>query len=101
VSGEPRVSVVQEAAGRFRVEVHGAGVRTSHTVDVPDGLADQLGWSGETEAELVRESFAFLLDHEPPTSILRTFSLYVIGRYFPQYPTEIRERAPGAFEQGS
>ena len=101
MSGGPSVSVVQEAAGRFRVEVHGADVTTSHTVDVPDGLADELGWSRETEIELVRESFAFLLEREPPTSILRTFSLDVIGRYFPQYPTEIRKRAPGDFERGS
>ena len=94
MSGSAEVSVVQEAAGHFRVEVHDAGVTTSHTVSVPDGLADELGWSREGEIELVRESFVFLLEREPPTSILRRFSLEVIGRYFPDYPTEIRKRAP-------
>ena len=94
MSGSAEVSVVQEAAGRFRVEVHDAGATTSHTVNVPDGLADELGWSREGEMDLVRESFVFLLEHEPPTSILRRFSLEVIGRYFPDYPTEIRKRAP-------
>ena len=93
MSGSAEVSVVQEAAGRFRVEVHDAGVTTSHTVNVPETLADELGWSREGEMDLVRESFVFLLEREPPTSILRRFSLEVIGRYFPDYPTEIRKRA--------
>jgi len=94
VSVSAEVSVIQEAAGRFRVEVHDAGVTTTHTVNVPDGLTDGLGWSREGEMELVRESFVFLLEREPPTSILRRFSLEVIGRYFPDYPTEIRKRVP-------
>jgi hypothetical protein len=40
----------------------------------------------------VRASFEFLLEHEPATSILRTFSLDVIGQYFPSYPADIRAR---------
>ncbi len=55
-------------------------------------MADELGWGDAAEAELVRESFAFLLEREPPTSILSRFSLDVIGRYFPEYSTEIRGR---------
>ena len=93
MSDSTKVSVVQEDVHHFRVEVHSSGATTSHTVDVPDGLADELGWSSEAEMDLVRESFAFLLEREPPTSILRHFSLDVIGRYFPEYPTEIRKRA--------
>jgi hypothetical protein len=62
---------------------------------VPAGMADELAGAGALEAELVRESFAFLLEREPPTSILPTFSLDVIGRYFPEYPTEIRRRLRG------
>ena len=33
--------------------------------------------------DLVRASFAFLLEREPSESILREFDLTVIGRYFP------------------
>ena len=94
MSGSTEVEVTQEHPGRFGVEVHSAGVTTRHTVDIPHGLADELGWSSEDEIELVRESFAFLLEREPPTSILRRFSLEVIGGYFPEYPAEIRRRAP-------
>lgn len=41
---------------------------------------------------LVRETFAFLLEREPRTSILREFDLNEVSRYFPEYPTVIRVR---------
>jgi len=94
VSGSADVSVTQDGPGKFRVEVHGAGETTTHAVNVPRGLAEELGWGSEPETELVRESFVFLLEREAPTSILPSFSLDVIGRYFPEYPTEMRTRAP-------
>jgi hypothetical protein len=40
----------------------------------------------------VRASFEFLLAHEPRESILRSFELPVIGRYFPEWQDEIRRR---------
>jgi hypothetical protein len=86
------VAVTRTGEGSFRVEVRGPGVTTSHTVKVPESLADRLGWGEAGDAELVSESFAFLLEREPATSILRSFSLDVIGHYFPEYPTEIRGR---------
>ena len=49
--------------------------------------------SGESEpSRLVEESFRFLLEREPPSSIMARFSVSVIERYFPEYPTEIRRR---------
>ncbi|HEX9549821.1 MAG TPA: hypothetical protein VF971_01865 [Candidatus Limnocylindrales bacterium] len=42
-------------------------------------------------ADLVRRSFEFLLEREPRESILRRFDLAVIGRYFPEYESIIRE----------
>lgn len=55
-------------------------------------MADELGWADAGEEDLVRESFIFLLEREPPTSILSRFGLGVIGQYFPEYPSEIRGR---------
>jgi hypothetical protein len=50
---------------------------------------------GATEpTELVKASFAFLLERESPEMILPTFDLAEIGRYFPEYEGEIR-RATG------
>ena len=41
---------------------------------------------------LVRETFAFLLEREPRSSILQRFDLALVERYFPEYPAEIRRR---------
>jgi hypothetical protein len=38
----------------------------------------------------VRRSFEFLLAREPKESILRSFDLPVIGRYFPEFVRVIR-----------
>ena len=77
-----RISVAGDAP-TFVVEVHDGDVTTSHTVTVPAGLAASLGWADD--ATLVHGSFEFLLAREPATSILRRFSLDVIGEYFPEY----------------
>jgi hypothetical protein len=48
---------------------------------------------GRVEAEdVVRESFRFLLEREPSTSILPEFSLDDISRYFPDYFQELPKR---------
>jgi hypothetical protein len=41
---------------------------------------------------LVRRSFEFLLAREPKESILRSFGLSIIARYFPEYEREICRR---------
>jgi hypothetical protein len=86
----PAVSVAAQAERTYLVEVRSNGVSTSHTVEVPEGLATELGWGDESEAELVRQSFLFLLDREPANSILGRFSLDTISRYFPEYRRQIR-----------
>ncbi|MDQ6940789.1 MAG: hypothetical protein M3119_11605 [Verrucomicrobiota bacterium] len=46
--------------------------------------------AGKTDAkQLLEASFRFLLEREPNTSILSSFDLPVISRYFPEYKTEI------------
>jgi hypothetical protein len=45
--------------------------------------------------DLVRASFGFLLEREPRESILRSFDLSAISRYFPEYEREIRQRLGG------
>lgn len=87
------VSVAKEGESAFRVEVQGSRVSTTHGVEVPEGFADELGWGKAREADLVQASFAFLLEREPPTSILRHFSLDVIGNYFPEYRSEMQQRS--------
>jgi hypothetical protein len=62
---------------------------------VPERLANELALSEADHERLVRESFAFLLEREPATSILSRFSLDQISDYFPEYETDIRRRFAG------
>ena len=66
------------------------GSSTGHEVRVtPDDL-ERFAPGADDPADLVRRSFTFLLAREPKESILRSFDLPVIGRYFPEYEREIR-----------
>lgn len=76
----------------FRVTVIEAGSQTSHDVTVDDGYCKTLTRGVVAAEDLVRQSFEFLLEREPKESILRSFSLPVIGRYFPEYEREIKKR---------
>jgi hypothetical protein len=72
------------------VAVDDAGQPTRHRVTVQAGDLGRLDPAAADPTELVRRSFAFLLEREPPGSILREFDLMVIGRYFPEYEATIR-----------
>jgi hypothetical protein len=85
-----RVDVVEQAPGTYTVTISDGGATTSHTVRVPSGLPATMGCAQVPVVELVRFSMEFLLEREPPTSILRTFSLEQIGDYFPDYGVTIR-----------
>lgn len=65
-----------------------------HEVTVDRATLDDLA-PGATPEALVDASFRFLLEREPPDSILRRFELPIIGRYFADYPDEIRRRLAG------
>ncbi len=84
------VTVTGTAAGIFEVTVRSGDRTTTHRVTVPEGYPGELGWAPGSTAELVRASFGFLLEREPAGSILPSFELPVIARYFPEYPAEIR-----------
>lgn len=84
------VGVEAGSDGSWAVRVEAEGTSTDHMVTVPPGYAARVGCGGTAEAELVRASFAFLLEREPAGAILRRFSLDVIPRYFPEYPAVIR-----------
>ncbi len=75
---------------RFRVTVTGDGSKSSHVVTLESEYYRKLT-SGKIGAEeLIRRSFEFLLEREPKESILTTFELPVIGRYFPEYEAAMK-----------
>jgi len=83
------LTIESRDARTFQVTVQGPNP-TTHTVAVDPDYASRLTGGRLSSAELVRRSFEFLLEREPNTSILRSFELPVIGRYFPEYETTIR-----------
>ena len=66
---------------------------SEHEVRVTQADLARLAPTAADPTDLVERSFAFLLEREPPSSILRRFDLPVIGRYFPEYEAAIRRFA--------
>ena len=75
-----------------QVTVSERGSETRHKVTVRETDYERLAGGKANPEELVTESFRFLLEREPKESILRSFDLTVIGRYFPEYEREITKR---------
>ena len=63
---------------------------TTHTVTVTDQSLNDLTDNNVTKTQLLKFSFNFLLDKEPNTSILLSFDINVISRYFSDYKDEVR-----------
>ena len=87
---EIAISAVGER--EFVVEVGEEGRRTTHRVTAPERLGGGLELSDDDLSEVVRESFEFLLEREPASSIVSRFSLDDISRYFPEYEHELARR---------
>ena len=65
-------------------------ITTTHTVTVTDQSLTDLTDNNVTKTQLLEFSFNFLLDREPNTSILSSFDINVISRYFSDYRDEVR-----------
>ena len=65
-------------------------VTTTHTVTVTNQSLSDLTDNNATKTKLLEFSFNFLLDREPNTSILSSFDINVISKYFSNYRDEVR-----------
>jgi hypothetical protein len=86
-----RITTTPTAGGwtcQVRIEEDGRKV-SDHTVKVSTADLQRLAPAGPVE-DLVLQSFEFLLDREPASSILRRFALTDIERYFPDFADVIR-----------
>ena len=72
------------------VRVADARGPSEHRVRVARADLERLAPGADDPTDLVRRSFEFLLAREPKESILASFDLPVIGRYFPEYEATIR-----------
>lgn len=66
---------------------------STHHVRVSKADLRRLAPSATEPTALVNASFAFLLERESPQMILRSFDLFDISVYFPDYETTIRGAA--------
>lgn len=82
----------QDGPYEFQVTVQEGGGETRHRVTLREADYQRLCGGKASPEALVEESFRFLLEREPKESILRSFDLTVIGRYFPAYEREIAGR---------
>ena len=67
-------------------------VATIKTVAVTDQSLTDLTDNNVTKTQLLEFYFNFLLDGEPNTSILSSFDIKVISKYFSDYRDEVRRR---------
>ena len=83
------ISIEKRNDNVFEVTVADS-VTTTHTVTVTDQSLTDLTDKNVTKTQLLEFSFNFLLDREPNTSILSSFDINVISRYFSDYGDEVR-----------
>jgi hypothetical protein len=76
----------------FLVTVQEGGTTTQHRITLRQADYQRLSGGQAGPEELVEASFHYLLEREPKESILRSFDLTVISRYFPSYEREIASR---------
>lgn len=93
----PDIAVKQIGPEKYRVEVAAGSGSSVHEVGATEQDVRRLG-GGRSGEELIEESFRFLLERESSESIMSSFHILVIARYFPEYLDEFparMEAAPG------
>ena len=84
------ISIKTLSNNEFEVTVQSNTV-TTHLVTLSNEVHKNLTNEKVTKEELLDFSFNFLLDREPNTSIMSSFELTVISRYFSNYEKSIKK----------
>ena len=74
---------------KFKITIN-KKVITEHTVLLTDEYYNSLTKKKKSKKKLLEYSFQFLLDRESNTSILSSFELNIISKFFPEYENEIK-----------
>ena len=86
------VEVKQSGAGEtlsFDVTVTEASGATSHRVTLEASQFDRLRREGDDPERFIERCFEFLLARESKESIMSSFDVSVISRFFPEFEEEI------------
>ena len=83
------ISIKKRTDDVFQVTVADS-MTTTHEVTITDQSLTDLTENKMTKTQLLKFSFNYLLDREPNTSILSSFDINVISKYFSDYRVEVR-----------
>ena len=73
----------------FEVVVRQGGSETTHRVSMALETHQRLTAGKDTPERCLEAAFRFLLDREPKESILGSFDVTAISRYFPEFEREL------------
>ena len=82
--------ITELSKDKFEITVNADQI-TKHVVSVTDQMLLNLTNNKTSKEELLNFSFNFLLERESNTSILSSFDLTVISKYFPEYTKKVRD----------
>ena len=80
--------ITELSKDKFEITVNADQI-TKHVVSVTDQMLLNLTKNKISKEELLNFSFNFLLERETNTSILSSFDLTVISKYFPEYTKKV------------
>jgi hypothetical protein len=78
----------------FEVLVREGGGETRHRVTMASATCDRLSAGRYAPEACLEAAFRFLLDREPKESILGSFDVSLISRYFPEFERELPHYLP-------
>ena len=73
----------------FEVVVREGGGESRHHVTITKDVYERLAKGAHTPESCLEAAFRFLLDREPKESILPSFDVTMISRYFPEFEREL------------
>ena len=83
--------ITELSKDKFEITVNADQI-TKHVVSVTDQMLLNLTNNKISKEELLNFSFNFLLERESNTSILSSFDLTVISKYFPEYTKKVSDK---------
>lgn len=78
----------------FEVVVREGGGESRHHVTMTKDDYERLSEGAYTPESCLKAAFRFLLDREPKESILPSFDVSMISRYFPEFERELPRYLP-------
>ncbi len=85
MTAKSTIAIRNTGPGAYEVTVTEGGGATRHNVTLSDATLQRFTAGRYSAARFLEAAFRFLLDREPKESILRSFDVSVIPRYFPEF----------------